>query len=99
MGLVIFIRYDLCFAIHNVSLSSSIAGELFPTRIRGRGAGFAVSFAKIGALLTAFLFPILAKGPWHTKIIGGRVVASLIGAIVTYLFRIETASKNLEEMD
>ncbi len=38
-----------------------IAGEVFPTRMRGLGAGFAASFAKIGAVLTAFLFPILLK--------------------------------------
>jgi putative MFS transporter len=36
-----------------------IAGEVFPTHIRGKGAGFAASFAKMGAVLTAFLFPIL----------------------------------------
>jgi len=76
-----------------------IAGEVFPTRIRGRGAGFAASFAKIGAVLTAFLFPILLKDLGTEILLGGLVVASLIGAIVTYLFRIETAGKSLEEMD
>src|SRR5262249_8382754 len=34
-----------------------IAGEVFPTAIRAVGAGFAASFAKIGACTTAFLFP------------------------------------------
>ena len=34
-----------------------LAGEVFPTAIRG--AGFAAAFAKIGAVATAFLFPIL----------------------------------------
>lgn len=34
-----------------------IAGEVFPTKIRGSVAGFAASFAKIGAVATAFLFP------------------------------------------
>ena len=36
-----------------------LAGEVFPTRVRGMGAGFAAAFAKIGAVSTAFLFPIL----------------------------------------
>ena len=36
-----------------------LAGEVFPTEIRGMGAGFAAAFAKIGAVATAFLFPIL----------------------------------------
>jgi len=35
-----------------------LAGEVFPTPIRGMGAGFAAAFAKIGAVATAFLFPI-----------------------------------------
>jgi hypothetical protein len=34
-----------------------LAGEVFPTRVRGMGAGFAAAFAKIGAVTTAFLFP------------------------------------------
>ena len=76
-----------------------IAGEVFPTRIRGRGAGFAASFAKIGAVLTAFLFPILLKDFGTEILLAALVVASLIGAVVTYLCRIETAGKNLEEMD
>jgi len=36
-----------------------LAGEVFPTAIRGKGAGFAAAVAKIGAVTTAFLFPIL----------------------------------------
>jgi len=36
-----------------------LAGEVFPTSVRGMGAGFAAAFAKIGAVSTAFLFPIL----------------------------------------
>jgi MFS transporter, putative metabolite transport protein len=36
-----------------------LTGEVFPTRIRELGAGLAAAFAKIGAVMTAFLFPIL----------------------------------------
>ena len=36
-----------------------LAGEVFPTAIRGKGAGFAAAVGKIGAVTTAFLFPIL----------------------------------------
>ena len=39
-----------------------IAGEVFPTAIRGKGAGVAASLAKVGACTTAFLFPILLAG-------------------------------------
>jgi len=38
-----------------------LAGEVFPTQIRGKGAGFAASFAKVGAVATAFFFPFYLK--------------------------------------
>nr|WP_272210872.1 MFS transporter [Marinicella sp. W31]MDC2876790.1 MFS transporter [Marinicella sp. W31] len=73
-----------------------IAGEVFPTRIRGTGAGFAASFAKIGACLTAFLFPVLLADIGTTALLYGLVVTSLIGAVVTFFFRIETRGVSLE---
>lgn len=76
-----------------------IAGEVFPTEVRGKGAGFAASFAKIGAVLTAFLFPVLLADFGTTAILLALVVASLLGAWVTWQFRIETAGLNLEELD
>ena len=42
-----------------------LAGEVFPTAVRGMGAGFAAAFAKIGAVATAFLFPILLGRDRH----------------------------------
>ena len=75
-----------------------IAGEVFPTAIRAVGAGFAASFAKIGACLTAFLFPILLTDIGTAKLLYLLVGTSLLGAVVTWLFRIETAGVNLEEI-
>jgi MFS family permease len=75
-----------------------IAGEVFPTRIRGLGAGFAASFAKIGAVLTAFLFPILLKDIGTATLLWALVVASLFGAVVTWRFGIETKGLNLEKL-
>ncbi|MBJ3777917.1 MFS transporter [Acuticoccus mangrovi] len=73
-----------------------IAGEVFPTEIRAKGAGFAASFAKIGAVATAFLFPILLTDIGTEVLLGGLVVTSLLGALITYIFRIETAGRSLE---
>lgn len=73
-----------------------IAGEVFPTAIRGKGAGFAASFAKIGACLTAFLFPILLADLGASRLLYILVGTSLLGALVTWLFRIETAGLSLE---
>ncbi len=75
-----------------------IAGEVFPTNIRAMGAGFAASFAKIGAVLTAFFFPILLDTIGTRILLYGLVVTSLIGAWVTWRFRIETAGADLETL-
>ncbi len=76
-----------------------IAGEVFPISIRGAGAGFAASFAKIGAVLTAFLFPILLKDIGTYALLLILVVTSLLGAFVTRRYAFETKGLSLEEMD
>jgi len=75
-----------------------IAGEVFPTKVRGMGAGFAASFAKIGAVLTAFFFPILLHTIGTAMLLYFLVGTSLLGAFITWRFQIETKGKNLEEI-
>ena len=75
-----------------------IAGEVFPTQMRGKGAGFAASFAKIGAVTTAFLFPILLADLGTQALLYILVGTSLLGALVTQLFRIETKGVNMDTM-
>ncbi|MEE4015226.1 MFS transporter [Roseibium sp. FZY0029] len=72
-----------------------IAGEVFPTAYRGTGAGLAASIAKIGAVLTAFLFPVLLKDLGTDVLLAGLVVTSLLGAAVTWVYRIETRGADL----
>ncbi|GAB7023402.1 MFS transporter [Salidesulfovibrio brasiliensis] len=76
-----------------------LAGEVFPTRIRGKGAGAAASFAKIGAVLTAFLFPVLLKDIGTQALLYILVATSLFGAFITRKYAIETKGMNLEELD
>jgi putative MFS transporter len=75
-----------------------LAGEVFPTAIRGKGAGFAAAFAKIGAVMTAFLFPILLDSIGTQALLYGLIVTSILGAAVTWFFRIETTGVNLETL-
>jgi len=75
-----------------------LAGEVFPTKVRGLGAGFAASFAKIGAVLTAFLFPILLKDLGTPLLLHILVGTSLLGAFITWRFGIETKGLNLEKI-
>ncbi|WP_222705797.1 MFS transporter [Salidesulfovibrio onnuriiensis] len=76
-----------------------IAGEVFPTRIRGLGAGIAASTAKIGAVATAFLFPVLLADIGTQTILYILVGTSLVGAAVTWVCRIETTGKSLDAIE
>jgi MFS transporter, putative metabolite transport protein len=75
-----------------------LAGEVFPTAIRGKGAGVAAAVGKIGAVTTAFLFPILLASIGTTPLLYILVVTSILGAVVTWAFRIETNGLNLDEI-
>ena len=100
--LTIFVGFMLFNFMTNLGPNAQtylLAGEVFPTAIRGKGAGFAAAFAKVGAVLTAFLFPILLAGIGTSALLYGLVATSLLGAVVTWLFRIETTGVNLDALD
>ena len=75
-----------------------LAGEVFPTSIRGSGAGFAAAVGKIGAVATAFLFPILLVAIGTRSLLYILVATSLAGAVVTWIFRIETTGVSLDKV-
>jgi MFS transporter, putative metabolite transport protein len=75
-----------------------LAGEVFPTEVRGMGAGFAAAVAKVGAVATAFLFPILLAGIGTRFLLYGLVITSILGAVVTWMYRIETTGINLDHV-
>lgn len=75
-----------------------IAGEVFPTALRGSGSGLAAACGKVGAVLTAFLFPMLLTKFGTTPILIVLIGCSLVGAAVTSIFRIDTTGKSLEEV-
>ena len=76
-----------------------MAGEVFPTAIRGKGAGFAAAFAKVGDVLTAFFFPMLLAGIGTQALLYGLIATSILGAVVTWLFRIETTGVSLDKLE
>jgi MFS transporter, putative metabolite transport protein len=75
-----------------------LAGEVFPTHLRGTGAGFAAAAAKVGAIMTAFLFPILLADIGTQALLLILVGTSILGAVVTFMYRIETMGMNLEKI-
>ena len=75
-----------------------LAGEVFPTHLRGLGAGVAAAAGKVGAVLTAFLFPMLLSSWGVQKLLPLLVISSLVGAAVTWCYRIETKGVDLEQL-
>ena len=75
-----------------------LAGEVFPTRLRGLGAGVAAAAGKVGAVITAFLFPVLLTR-WGTQtVLPLLAITSLVGAAITWFYRIETKGLDLERL-
>ncbi len=75
-----------------------LAGEVFPTEVRGMGAGFAAMIGKVGAVATTYGFPLLLAGIGARSLLYGLVVSSVLGAVVTWMFRIETTGVNLDRI-
>jgi MFS transporter, putative metabolite transport protein len=94
-----FMLFSFMTNIGPNAMTYLIAGEVFPISIRGIGAGFAASFAKIGAVLTAFLFPVLLKDIGTFALLMILVGTSLLGALVTWRYAFETKGVNLEKID
>lgn len=93
-----FMVFNFMNSLGPNSMTYLIAGEVFPTRVRGLGAGFAASFAKIGAVLTAFLFPIVLHQVGTARLLYGLVGTCLLGAFITWRFAIETKGIDLESL-
>jgi MFS transporter, putative metabolite transport protein len=75
-----------------------LAGEVFPTEVRGMGAGFAAMIAKVGAVATTYGFPILLAAIGTRTLLYALAASSVLGAIVTWIWRIETTGVNLDEI-
>jgi MFS family permease len=94
------------FALATVFVQAGIMGpafpwsaELFPTRLRATGQGFATAGGKLGALLgTLFLPTILAA--WGLRgVFTAVAVAFALGALLTFTLGTETAATTLHERD
>ena len=94
-----FMLFSFMTNIGPNAMTYLIAGEVFPIAIRGTGAGFAASFGKVGAVLTAFLFPILLKDIGTDLLLLILVGTSLLGAVVTRAYAFETKGISLEKID
>jgi MFS family permease len=67
-----------------------LAGELFPTALRGRGAGLAAAVGKLGAIAAALAMPALLQRWGPGPLLPALAATSLLGAALTWGLRLDT---------
>lgn len=99
LGFVLYGLYTLTLSGPNIVSGTGILGvELAPTRVRTIGQAISVTGGRIGASITAFLFPLVFA---RTGIVGAIYTMagfSFLGAVLTWLLVPETARQSLEEI-
>ncbi|MEE4022959.1 MFS transporter [Gordonia sp. PKS22-38] len=98
---LLFAGFILFYFMNNLgpnSMTYLISGEVFPTEIRGKGAGFAASIAKVGAVAAAFFFPIVQDAIGTSTLLFILVGTALLGVVVTIRYGVETTGVSIESM-
>jgi len=97
LGFIIYGLYTLALSGPNIVSGTGILGvELAPTRVRTIGQAISVTGGRIGASITAFLFPLVFA---RTGIVGAIYTMagfSFLGALLTLVLIPETARQSLE---
>ncbi|MGH2724509.1 MAG: hypothetical protein ACRDI0_09660 [Actinomycetota bacterium] len=81
-----------------VAVLSSYSSEIYPTRIRSRGAGLAAGVSKFGGVIIIALVVAAVAPPSIsvTALLGG--VPMLLAAMALVLWGLETRKRRLEEI-
>ncbi len=100
-GMLLFGLYSLLITAGPATVAGAgiLGVELSPTRIRTIGQSITVVGGRIGASISAFLFPTLFGVLGETGVIYLLAVVSIIGAICTMLLIPETARRSLEDIN
>ena len=91
------------FMLFNLSMNAGpnsttylLPSEVFPTNIRGTGAGFSASLAKLGAVLGVFLIPLLQASGGMDAVLALLAVVTLLGFGTTVRYRVSGLGRELE---
>ncbi len=101
LGMLLFGLYSLLITAgpSTVAGAGILGVELSPTRIRTIGQSVTVVGGRIGASISAFLFPLLFGVLGETGVIWLLAAVSIVGAICTMLLIPETAGRSLEDIN
>ncbi|MBW4034150.1 MULTISPECIES: MFS transporter [Acidiphilium] len=100
LGLFVFGLYTVAINGPSIVSGAGILGvELSPTRIRTVGQSITVVGGRIGASISAFLFPLLFTAIGEVGVIALLAGVSLLGAVATHFLVPETAGQSLEALN
>jgi MFS family permease len=94
-----FIMFNLLMNVGPNATTFILPAELFPTEIRATGHGFSAAAAKIGAATGIFMLPIIKSKYGITNTLLILSAMPLLGLALTYMFKIETKGRTLEEIE
>jgi len=100
LGMILFGLYSVLISGPGTVSGAGVLGvELSPTRIRTIGQSVTVVGGRIGASISAFLFPPLFGVLGETGVIGLLAVVSVVGAVCSLVVIPETARRSLEDIN
>ncbi len=74
-----------------------LPAEVFPTRLRATGHGVAAAAGKVGAVIGTFFLPLATSALGLGPSVGVIAALAVVGAFVTFFFRIETRGRELKD--
>lgn len=89
----------LCMGPGAISGAGLLGVELAPTRVRSIAQGITVVGGRVGAAISAFVFPVLLGWIGAVKLMLVLAGVSLFGAAITFIAVPETARRSLEEIN
>ncbi len=92
-----FITFNLFMTAGPNATTFILPTEMYPTQVRAFSAGFAAAVAKIGATVSVFLLPVIQAALGVTMVLVLMGGVSLLGLLMTYLFRVQGHGLTLEE--
>ena len=99
-SILFFFIYGLTFLFTNYGPNTTTyvyPAELYPTQYRATGHGLASMSGKLGAAISALLFPLLIVSIGKYALIGILGSLSLVGFLITILLLPETKRRSLVE--
>lgn len=94
----LFVIIEVAVWLGPASTDNLLLGELWPTRIRGTGAGLAAAGGRLSAIAGTFGLPVLISAFGVSGALWLPALFCLFGILTTALLGIETKGKTLEEM-